>query len=170
MQAIQEVFTAEEWVKDARNEARLAYNLRVKTSKALGIAEQKNKELTTKLVTKDRGRKSAKVGFKNAQAQDEEQCQKLNYTEIKLATANQQVVELEKAKEATWAAQVVADALGQKFYDLRVQETEARLTEELAGFCMDYCQKVSIEALNLVKVPTALEWRRVENVYCPQDL
>ena len=30
---------AEEWVKDARNEARLAYNLRVKTSKALGIAE-----------------------------------------------------------------------------------------------------------------------------------
>ena len=161
---------AEEWVKDARNEARLAYNLRVKTSKALGIAEQKNKELTTKLVTKDRGRKSAEVGLKNAQAQDEEQCQKLNYTEIKLATANQQVVELEKAKEATWAAQVVVDALGQKFYDLGVQETEARLTEELVGFYMDYCQEVSTEALNLVGVPTALEWRRVENVYYPQDL
>ena len=59
---------AEEWVKDARNEARLAYNLRAKTSKALGAAEQKNKELTTKLVTKDRRRKSAEAGLKNAQA------------------------------------------------------------------------------------------------------
>ena len=62
---------------------------------------------------------------------------------------------------------MVVDALGQKFYDLGVQETEARLTEELVGFCMDYCQKVSTEALNLVGVPTALEWRRVENVYYP---
>ena len=106
---------AEEWVKNAWNEARLAYNLHAKTSKALGIAEQKNKELTTKLVTKDRGRKSAEAGLKNAHAQDEEQCQKLHYTKIKLAMANQQVVELEKAKEAAWAAQVVADALGQKF-------------------------------------------------------
>ena len=59
---------AEEWVKDARNKARLAYNLRAKTSKALGAVEQKNKELTTKLVTKDRGRKSAEAGLKNAQA------------------------------------------------------------------------------------------------------
>ena len=30
---------AEEWVKNAWNEARLAYNLHAKTSKALGIAE-----------------------------------------------------------------------------------------------------------------------------------
>ena len=76
-------------MKDARKEARLTYNLRTKTSKALGAVEQKNKELTMKLVTKDKGRKSAEAGLKNAQAQVEEQCQKLHYTKIKLATTNQ---------------------------------------------------------------------------------
>ena len=54
------------------------------------------------------GRKSAKVSLKNAQMQAEEQRQKLHYTEIELATAKQQVVdlkvELEKAKEAAQAA------------------------------------------------------------------
>ena len=55
-------------------------------------------------------------------------------------------VELEKAKEA---ARVAADASKKKFYDLRVQETEARLTEELAEVCRDYYQEVWTEALNL---------------------
>ena len=58
---------AEEWVKDARNATRLTDNLHVKTSKALGAAKQKNKELGTKLATKDRGRRSTKANLKNAQ-------------------------------------------------------------------------------------------------------
>ena len=33
---------AEEWVKDARNEARVKANLRTETNKALGAAKQKN--------------------------------------------------------------------------------------------------------------------------------
>ena len=57
---------AEEWLKDAQNEARLAYNLCVETSKVLGTTEQKNKEFTMKLAVEDRGRKSAEVGLKNA--------------------------------------------------------------------------------------------------------
>ena len=57
---------AEEWVKDARNEARLMDNLRAVTSKALGIVEQKNKKLGMKLVAEERGRKSPEVGLKNA--------------------------------------------------------------------------------------------------------
>ena len=48
-----------------------------------------------------------------------------------------------------------------------MQETEARLTKEMVGFCRDYCQEVWTEALNLVGVPAALEWRRAENVYYP---
>ena len=36
------------------------------TSKALAIAEHKNKEFTMKLAAEDRGRKSAKAGLKNA--------------------------------------------------------------------------------------------------------
>lgn len=39
VQAIQEVFTAEEWVKDAGNEARVEANLLAETSKALGTTE-----------------------------------------------------------------------------------------------------------------------------------
>ena len=93
----------EEWVKDARNEARLVDNLRVETSKALGIAKQKNKKLGTKLVVEERGRKSAEAGLKSAQDQAKEQCKKLHYIEIELATAKQEIVdlkaELKKAKE-----------------------------------------------------------------------
>ena len=52
----------------------------------------------------------------------EEQCQGLHYTEIKLATAKQQVLELKtelsKANKATRVAQAIADTARQKFYDL----------------------------------------------------
>ena len=36
VQAIQEVFVAEEWVKDARNEASVEANLRAEANKSLG--------------------------------------------------------------------------------------------------------------------------------------
>ena len=41
MQAIQEVFLAKEWVKDARNKVRVEANFRIETSKALAVAKQK---------------------------------------------------------------------------------------------------------------------------------
>jgi len=39
MQAIQEVFVVEEWIRDARNEARVEANLRAEANKALGTSE-----------------------------------------------------------------------------------------------------------------------------------
>ena len=66
MQAIQEVFTTEEWVKDAQNEARVEANLSAETSKALGAVEQKNQELAVKLIAEERGRKSIETSLKNA--------------------------------------------------------------------------------------------------------
>ena len=78
--------------------------------------------------------------------------------------------ELEKAKETTRAAKAIAKASKQKAYDLRVQETEAHLTKELFRVYRDYYQKVWIEALNLVGVHAASEWRRPQNIYYPQDL
>ena len=99
---------AKEWVKDARNEARLADNLRTETSKSLVTAKSKNKELALKLAIADRDRRSTKADLKTVEAQAEKHCQKLHYTEIELATAKQQVVdlkvELEKAKEAAQEA------------------------------------------------------------------
>ena len=88
--------------------------------------------------------------------------------------AKQQVVELKaelsKAKEATQVAQAAANVAGQKFYDLRVLETEARLTDELVGVCRDYCLKVWTEALNVVGVSVDLEWRKIEKIYYPEKL
>ena len=70
------------WVKDTQNEARVEANLRAEANKALGTAEQKNKELANKLVAEERAHLSAKVGLKNA----EDQRKKLHLTEIELAT------------------------------------------------------------------------------------
>ena len=98
MQAIQEVSMAEEWVNDARNEAK------VEAYRALGATEQKNKELDNKLVAKERARLSAEARLKNAEDQVKDQCKKLHLTEIELATQRQLVLdlkaELQKAKDA----------------------------------------------------------------------
>ena len=55
----------EEWVKDARNEARVEANLHAETKKALDAIEQKNKELTVKLTVEERAQKSAKASLQN---------------------------------------------------------------------------------------------------------
>lgn len=52
-------------MKDARNKARVEANLHAKTSKALGVTEQKGQELTMKLIVEERGRKSTKASLKN---------------------------------------------------------------------------------------------------------
>ena len=148
---------AEEWVNDTRNEARVKANLRVDTNKALGAAEQKNKELASKLVTEEKAYLSAEVGLKNA----EDQRKKLHLTEIELATQRQLVLdlkaELQKSKEATWVAKEVSEAEETASYERGVQETEIRLADELAEVCRDYCKEVWAEALNRVEVPATSE-------------
>ena len=162
---------AEEWVKDAQNKARLANNLWRKTSKVLGVTEQKNKELGTKLVAKERGRKSVEVGLRTLRI-------KLRGNAKSSTTPRQSQprpvmdlkAKLKKAKEAAQATKAVLDTSKQKFYHLGVQETEVHLIEELAEVCRDYCQQMWTKALNLAGVPAASEWRRTENVYYPLDL
>nr|POE64612.1 hypothetical protein CFP56_41036 [Quercus suber] len=82
-----EVFTTEEWVKDARNEARFPDNLHAKTSKSFTTTKGRNKELALKLATADKDRMSAEAGLRIAEAQAEEWRQKLHYTEIEQAMA-----------------------------------------------------------------------------------
>ena len=64
-------------------------------------------------------------------------------------------IELEKAKKAAWTAKEAAEASEQKSYNLGVQEIEARLAEELAEVCREYCQEVWTKALTLASVPKA---------------
>ena len=65
MQAIQEVYVVEEWVKDTRNKARTEANLRAETNKALGAMKHENQELVAKLIAEERAWRSTKVGLKN---------------------------------------------------------------------------------------------------------
>ena len=65
MQAIQEVYVVEEWVKDTRNKARTEANLRAETNKALGAMKHENQELVAKLTAEERARRSTKAGLKN---------------------------------------------------------------------------------------------------------
>ena len=78
--------------------------------------------------------------------------------------------ELSKANEAAQVAQAVVDTTGQKFYDLGVQETEARLNKELAGVCREYCLEVWTGTLNVAEAPTNSKWRKDENLFYLEDL
>lgn len=77
-----------------------------------------------KLTTKERERRRAEAGPKNAQEQVEDQHKKLHYAKIELATARQQAAdlkaELEKAKKAGRTTKEVAEASEQASYNLRV--------------------------------------------------
>ena len=117
MQAIQEVFMAEEWVNDTQNEARVEANLRAKANKALGAAEQKNKEFASKLAAEERAHLNVEVGLKNV----EDQRKKLHLIEIELATQRQLVLdlkaELQKSKEVAWVAREVSEVTETAFYE-----------------------------------------------------
>ena len=68
----------------------------------------------------------------------------LYQTEIELATQRQLVLELklelQRAKEVAQAKKEAAEAAKQASYLLGIEETETRLTEELAEVCRDYCK------------------------------
>ena len=76
-------------MKDTQNEARLADNLRMETSKSIAITKSKNKELALKLTIVDKDWRSPEAGLKTTKAQAEEQHQKLHYIEIELVMAKQ---------------------------------------------------------------------------------
>ena len=59
------MYIVEEWVKDARNEAKMEANLRAKINKALGVMKHKNQELVSKLTDEERAQMSAEAGLKN---------------------------------------------------------------------------------------------------------
>ena len=67
-------------------------------------------------------------------------------------------------------AEEAAKALRQKFYNLRVEETETRLAEELTEVCRDYYKETWMEALNLAGVLVASEWRQARSVYYHFDI
>ena len=104
MQVTQQVFVAEEWVKDARNQVRAEAHSCAEVEKSLGALKQEQIELANKLIASKRACQSVEAGLKSLETQVEDQRQQLPIIEIDLATQRQLVLDLkaklQKAKDA----------------------------------------------------------------------
>ena len=73
--------------------------------------------------------------------------------------------ELQKAKEAIQLVKEATEAEKQATYTLGLEETQARLTEELSAVCRDYCDISWGKALDAAGVLVGSDFRRPESIY-----
>ena len=78
--------------------------------------------------------------------------------------------ELQQAKEVAQLAKETAEAERQASYAVGVEETHARLIDELAEVCRDYCNVTWDEALNVAGVPSDSAWRQPGSIYYHPDI
>ena len=134
---------AEEWVKNARGETKLAQDAQAEVEVQLGALKEKQAKMAEQVKEALRARDSAEAGLKTTEKQVEEIRKELHYSEINLATEKQMVTELReelrKAREAAQLLKEATEAEKQAAYDLGVQETQSRLTEEFSTMARDYC-------------------------------
>ena len=95
---------AEEWVKNARSEAKAAFDARSEVKVELGALKENHSKIVEQLKEAVRARDSAEAGLKTTEKQFEDIRKQLHYTEINMATEKQLVMELHeelcKAREA----------------------------------------------------------------------
>ena len=134
---------AEEWVKNARSEARAAMDARSETELELGALKENHSKMAEQLKEAVRARDSVEAGLKTMERQFEEVRKDLHYTEINLAMEKHMVTELReelhKARETVQLFKEAVEAEKQVAYALGVQETQGRLTEEFSAVARDYC-------------------------------
>ena len=118
---------AEDWVKDAHNEARAAFDARFEVEVELGALKENQSKLAEQLKEAIRARDSSEAGLKTTEKQAEDLHKQLHYTEINLATEKQLVTELHeefrKAREAVQLVKEAVEAEKQAAYTLVVEET-----------------------------------------------
>ena len=85
---------AEDWVKDARSEARAAFDARSEVEVELGALKENQSKLAEQLKEAIRARDSSEAGLKTTEKQAEDLHKQLHYTEINLAIEKQLVTEL----------------------------------------------------------------------------
>ena len=134
---------AKEWVKNARNEVRAAFDAQSEVEAELGALKENHSKMAEQLKEAIRARDSVEAGLKTTKKQFEDIRKQLHYTEINMATEKQLVTklreELRKAKEAIQLFKKAAEAEKQVAYTFGVEETQARLTEEFFAVVRDYC-------------------------------
>ena len=169
---------AEEFCRSNRSLAEAEAQSRTEVEKTVGSLKQEIFELTEKFKESEKQRKSAEVGLKSAETQVEDQRQKLFVTETSLATEKQHVLELKatlqkaedeirRVKEETQLIWEAAEAEKKASHQLGIQETEARLSEEIPEVCRDYCSISWARALDAAGIPADSSLRLPENVFYP---
>ena len=175
------MFVAEEYCRNNRNLAEAEAQSRAEVEKSVGSLKQENFELSEKFKEAEKGHKSALAGLKIAETQAEDQCQKLYVTETNLATESQTVLDLKAAlqkaeeevrlaKEEAQLVREAAEAEKKASYQLRAEETEARLSEELPEVCRDYCSISWAHALDAAGIPADSALRLPEKVFFPPEI
>ena len=102
---------AEEWVKNARGETRLAQDARAEVEVQLDALKEKQAKMAEQLKEAVRAKDSADAGLKTTERQFEEVHKELHYSKINLATEKQIVTELrEELRKAKEAAQLLKEA------------------------------------------------------------
>ena len=165
---------AEEWVKDAHNEARAEADSRSEIEKMVGNLKKDQAKLSEQLKEAVKARDNFEAGLKNAEKQAKEQRKQLHFTEINLASERQLVKDLreefQKVREAAQLAKEVAEAEKQAAYMPRVEETQVRLTKELSVVCREYCGISWGKAIDVAGVPANSDLRRPEKIYYDPEI
>ena len=119
--------------------------------------------------------------MKSVETQAEDQRKELYSTQINLATEKQAVLELKTAlqkiegelrrvREEAQLIREAAEAEKNAARQLGVQETEARLSEEIPEVCRDYCSTSWAHALDAAGVPADSALRLPENIFFPPEI
>ena len=165
---------AEEWVKNARSEAKAAFDARSEVKVELGALKENHSKMTEQLKEVVRARGSAETGLKTIEKQFEDIRKQLHYTEINMATEKQLATELReelrKAKEAAQLLKEAAEAEKQVAYMLGMEEIQARLTEEFSVVIRDYCDISWGKTLDVAGVPADSGLRRLESIYYDPEI
>ena len=161
-------------MKNARNEARAAFDARFEVEVELGTLKENHSKIAEQLKEAVRARDSAEAGLKTTEKQLEDIRKQLHYTKINMATKKQLVTELReelrKAREAAQLFKEAAEAEKQAAYTLGVEETQARLIEEFFAIARDYCDISWGKSLDVAGVPADSGLRRLESIYYDPEI
>ena len=163
----------EEWVRNSRSETRVALDARDVAEAQLGALKDKQAQMAEQVKDALRQKDSAEAGLNTTERQVEDIRKELHYCEINLATEKQMVTELReefrKAREAAQLLKEATEAEKQAAYDLGVQETQSRLTEEFSAVARDYCDITWGKALDAARVPANSVLRQPESIFYDSD-
>ena len=133
---------ADEWVRNSRSETRVTLDARDVAEAQLGALKDKQAQMAEQVKDALRQKDSAEAGLKTTERQVEDIRKELHYCEINLATEKQMVTELReelrKAREVAQLLNEATEAEKQAVYDLGVQETQSRLTEEFSAVAREF--------------------------------